>query len=139
MTLKQESSGVWFVSFGFELDDTQLPDTNPVTDLEGEDIVGLDLGVNNYIHTSDGLSVDWLELTDEYNQLESAQRDLSRKQYGSNNWEKNRVQVAERKLQIQRKVVDFQHKLTKWLTTEYECVVVEDLAVQKMLGGSLNA
>ena len=139
VTLKQEPSGIWFVSFGFEIDDAKLPDKKPVSKVERGDVVGIDLGVNNYIHTSDGLSVGWLDLTDEYATLDSLHQDLARKQHWSNNWEKNRKQLAKQKLKIQRKIVDFQHKLTTWLTKQYDCVVVEDLEVQKPLGGSLNA
>ena len=139
VTLKREPSGIWYVSFGFMIDGTELPNKKPVEELDNEDVVGLDLGVNNYIHTSNGLSVSWLDLQDEYDRLDSVQQDLSRKEHGSNNWEKNRKQLAKQKLKIQRKVVDFQHKLTTWLTKQYECVVIEDLEVQKMLGGSLNA
>jgi len=139
VTLKREPSGIWYVSFGFTVDDAELSEKKPVSELEDGEVVGLDLGVNNYIHTSDGLSVDWLDLKDEYAKLDSLHRDLSRKQHGSNNWERQRKQLARQKLQIQRKVVDFQHKLTTWLTKRYDCVVVEDLEVQKMLGGSLNS
>jgi len=139
VTLKREPSGIWYVSFGFTLDDSQLPEKKPVDRLEEDEVVGLDLGVNNYIHTSDGQSVGWLDLKNDYDKLDSAHRNLSRKQHGSNNWEKQRKRLAKQKLKIQRKIVDFQNKLTTWLTKQYECIVVEDLEVQKMLGGSLNA
>ena len=139
VTLKKDPSGTWFVCFGLDINDSEFPTKKPSSELDTGDIVGLDVGVENYIHTSDGLSVDWLDLTDEYDRLDSAQRDLSRKQHGSNNWDKQRKVVAQRRLKINRKVLDFQHKLTAWLTKHYECVVVEDLTVQKMLGGSLNA
>jgi putative transposase len=139
VTLKKEASGIWYVSFGFTIDAIELPDKKPVNELENGDVIGLDLGVNNYIHTSDGLRVSWLDLKDEYERLESAQRDLSCKEHGSNNWENQRKHVSKQKLKIQWKVVDFQHKLTTWLTKQYECIVVEDLEVQKLLGGSMNA
>jgi putative transposase len=35
--------------------------------------------------------------------------------------------------------LDFQHKLTSWLVTEYDAVFVEDLDVKPMLEGSHNA
>jgi putative transposase len=71
--------------------------------------------------------------------LKKAQRVLSRKEQGSNNWEKQRKRVAKVKRRIRRKVLDFQHKITSWLTTEYEAVFVEDLDVKPMLEQSHNA
>ncbi|NNC25086.1 transposase, partial [Salinisphaera sp. USBA-960] len=79
------------------------------------------------IHTSDGKTVDWLDLGDEYEQLRREQRKLSRKEQGSNNYEKQRLTVAKIKRHIRRKVLDYQHKLTTWLVREYDAVFVEDL------------
>jgi transposase, IS605 OrfB family, central region len=55
------------------------------------------------------------------------------------NWEKQRQQVAEAKRAIKRKVLDYQHKLTTWLVTEYAVVAVEDLDVKPMLETSQSA
>jgi putative transposase len=101
--------------------------------------VGIDLGILNYIHTSDGKTVDWLDLEDEYDRLHSEQRKLSRKEKESNNYEKQRQKVAKVKRHIRRKVLDYQHKLTTWLVNEYDAVFVEGLNVQSMLQGDGNA
>ena len=90
MTLKKETTGEWYVTFGLEVEDTTLPEKPAVDDVDVEDCVGLDLGIQNYIYTSDGDSVDWLDLSDEYERLRREQRNLSRKEHGSNNWEKQR-------------------------------------------------
>ena len=139
VTLKKETTGEWYVTFGLEVEDTALPEKIDVDDLDAEDCVGIDLGVQNYIYTSDGDSVDWLDLTDEYERLRREQRSLSRKEHGSNNWEKQRQEVAKVKRRIKRKVEDFQHKLTTWLVKEYDAVFVEDLNVAGMLQSEGNA
>jgi putative transposase len=64
---------------------------------------------------------------------------LSRKEYGSNNYEKRRKAVVQVKRCIRRKVLDYQHKLTTWLVKEYDAVFVEDLDVKGMLEQSHNA
>ncbi|SNR75551.1 Probable transposase, partial [Halorubrum ezzemoulense] len=127
MTLKKETTGEWYVTFGLEVEDTTLPEKPAVDDVDAEDCVGLDLGIQNYIYTSDGNSVDWLDRSDEYERLRREQRNLSRKEHGSNNWEKQRRGVAKSKRRIKRRVEDFQHKLTTWLVTTYDAVFVEDL------------
>jgi putative transposase len=139
VTVKHEPTGEWFVSFALDVDEEHLPEKPPVKTLHQEDCVGVDLGIRNYIHTSDGLSIGNLDVEAEYERLRKAQRTLSRRKQGSENWEKQRQSVASIKRRIRRKVLDFQHKLTTWLVTEYDAVFVEDLDVKRMLEGSQNA
>ncbi len=139
VTLKKETTGEWYVTFGLEVEDATLPEKADVDALDVEDYVGIDLGIQNYIYTSDGDSVDWLDLSDEYERLRREQRDLSRKEHESNNWEKQRREVAKVKRHIKRKVEDFQHKLTTWLVKTYDAVFVEDLNVVGMLQSDGNA
>jgi putative transposase len=138
VTVKKETTGEWFVSFGLETDDTDLPAKPDVDSLDESNSVGIDLGILN-IHTSDGKTVDWLDLEDDYKRLRREQRKLSRKQEGSSNYEKQRKQVAKVKSHIRRKVLDYQHKLTTCLVREYDAVFVEDLDVKEMLKQSHNA
>jgi putative transposase len=110
-----------------------------VDSLDASNSVGIDLGILNYIHTSDGKTVDWLDLEDDYERLRREQRTLSRKQKGSNNYEKQRLKVAKVKRRIRWKVLDYQHKLTTWLVRKYDAVFVEDLDVAGMLQSDGNA
>ncbi|KTG28194.1 RNA-guided endonuclease InsQ/TnpB family protein [Haloferax profundi] len=139
VTIKKETAGEWFVSFGLENDDSDLPGKPALDSLNTSNSVGIDLGILNYIHTSDGITVDWLNLEEEYERLRCEQRKLSRKRRGSNNFEKQRVKVAKVKRRIRRKVLDYQHKLSTWLVKEYDAVFVEDLNVQSMLQNAGNA
>jgi len=139
VTFKKETTGEWFVSFGLETNDANLPEKPDVDSLDTSNSVGIDLGIQNYIHTSDGKTVDWLDLEDEYERLQREQRKLSRKEKGSNNYEKQRWEVAKGKRHIKRKVLDYQHKITTWLVCEYDAVFVEDLNVKGMLEQSRNA
>ncbi|AKH97668.1 RNA-guided endonuclease InsQ/TnpB family protein [Halanaeroarchaeum sulfurireducens] len=139
VTIKKETTGEWFVSFGLETDDADVPEKPAMDELDSTNSVGIDLGILNYIHTSDGKTVDWLDLEDEYERLRREQRKFSRKQKGSNNYEKQRREVARVKRHIRRKVLDYQHKITTWLVREYDAVFVEDLNVKGMLEDSHNA
>jgi putative transposase len=139
VTVKKETTGEWFVTFGLETDEADLPEKPDVNTLNASNRVGIDLGILNYIHTSDGKTVDWLDLEDEYERLRREQRKLSRKEQGSNNYEKQRRNVATVKRHIRRKVLDYQHKLSTWLVKEYDAVFVEDLNVKGMLEQSHNA
>ncbi len=139
VTVKKETTGEWFVSFGLKADDADVPEKPDVDSLNASNSVGIDLSILNYIHTSDGKTVDWLDLEDDYERLRREQRKLSRKVKGSNNYEKQRRKVAKVKCHIKRKVMGYQHKLTTWLVREYDAVFVDDLDVKDMLEQSHNA
>ena len=107
VTIKNETTGEWFVSFGLETDEADLPEKPDVDSLDASNSVGIDLGILNYIHTSDGIAVDWLELEVEYERLRREQRKLSRKEHASQNYERQRQKVARVKRRIRRKVLDY--------------------------------
>ncbi|OYR83866.1 transposase, partial [Halorubrum ezzemoulense] len=101
----------------------------------------IDVGILTYAHDTDGTAVESLDLTDERERLERAQRDLSRKEHGSANWEKQRRIVAERHAELKNKRRDFLHKLSNYYAREYDLVAVEDLDAKGLVelpGNSRN-
>jgi putative transposase len=136
--LKKQVTGEWYVSLVVD-DATPTREKPALTEIDPEDCIGVDVGITSYIHTTENLTVDTLDLSDEYDRYARRQRDLARKQHGSSNWEKQRRKVAKAKRTIKRKVEDFQHKLTTWLVKTYDVVAVEDLDVKSMLEGSRSA
>ena len=136
VTLKKDATGGWFAIFGIETpDDTPEKSDNP------RRCVGIDVGILKYAHDTDGTAVGSLDLSDERERLERAQRDLSRKEHGSNNWEKQRRVVAERHADLKRKRRDFLHKLSAYYAREYDLVAVEDLDAKGLVelpGNSRN-
>nr|WP_233340440.1 transposase [Haloprofundus sp. MHR1] len=136
VTLKKEATGAWYASFCIEAETTEKPS---VEDINSTDTVGLDLGVLNFIHDSDGRSVERLDLSNERERLEHEQRSLSRKEYESNNWEKQRRRVAEVHARMSNKKRDFKHKLAHFYTTEYDAAFVENLNVKGLLESPENA
>jgi putative transposase len=122
VTVKQEPTGEWFATFGIDVDEaTPEKPENP------EKCVGIDVGILKYAHDTDGTAVESLDLSDERERLEHAQRDLSRKEHGSANWDNQRQVVGERHAELKRKRRDFLHKLSNYYATEYDLVAVEDL------------
>jgi len=103
---------------------------------------GHTLGRFDYLalaHDTDGTAVGSLDLAEERNRLEREQRKLSRKEYHSANWEKQRQRVAECHQRIKRKRRDFLHKLLAHYAREYALVAVEDLNVKGMLESPRNS
>jgi putative transposase len=134
VTLKKEPTGEWFATFGVEVD--REPPEKPD---ELTDVVGIDVGILKYAHDTDGIVVDSLDFSDERERLEREQRKLSRKEYGSNNYEKQCRRVAECHANLRRKRRDFLHKFSNYYAREYDLVAVEDLNVAGMMQFDSNS
>ena len=135
VTIKKEPTGEWYAFLVVDGKQTPEKPTDP------ERCVGIDVGILKYTHDTDGTAVESLDLSVERERLERAQRDLSRKEHGSNNWEKQRNVVAKRHADIKRKRQDFLHKLSNYYATEYDLVAVEDLDAKELIefpGNSRN-
>jgi putative transposase len=133
VSIKKEQTDEWYASFAVEgKEEPAKPDNL-------NRCVGIDVGILKYAHDTDGRAVGSLDLQDERERLKREQRSLSRKQQGSNNWEKQRLNVAECHQRVKRKRHDFLHKLSNYYATEYELVAVEDLNVKSMLESAGNS
>jgi putative transposase len=138
VTLKKAKTGEWVAIFGIEMN-TEPPAKPPLEDIDTGDMVGVDVGILKYAHDTDGTAVESLDFSEEHGRVEREQRKLSRKEYGSNNWEKQRQRVAEWHLDIKRERRDFLHKLSNYYAREYDLVTVEDLDVKGMLESPRNS
>ena len=116
VSLKKERTGEWYGSFAVEGKEEPKKPENP------DRCVGIDVGILTYAHDTDGCAVGSLELQDERERLTRDQRSLSRKQQGSNDWEKQRLRVAEFHQRVRRKHHDFLQKLSKYYAPEYKLV-----------------
>jgi putative transposase len=136
VAVKREPTGEWYVTFGIDVDeDTPEKPENP------ERVVGIDVGILKYAHDTDGYAIESPDFSEERDRLERAQRDLSRKEHGSANWEKQRQVVAECHADLKRKRRDFLHKLSNYYAREYDLVAVEDLDAKGLVelpGNSRN-
>jgi putative transposase len=128
ITIKQEPTEEWFARFVIEVDED--PAEKPETP---EKVVGIDVGILKYAHDTDGYAIAAPEFNEERDRLERAQRDLSRKEHGSKNWEEQRTVVARRYAELKRKRRDFLHKLSNYYATKYDLVAVEKLDVKGLI------
>ena len=136
VTVKEEPTGEWYATFGIDVD--EAPPEKPANP---EECVGIDVGILKYVHDTDGTAVESLDLSDERDRLERSQRDLSRKEHGSANWEKQRQDVAECHAELKNKRRDYLHKLSAYYAREYDLVAVEDLDAKGLVelpGNSRN-
>ena len=95
--------------------------------------VGIDLGIKDYATLSDGTKYSNPKHENSVRiKLARAQRSLSRKQKGSANREKARLEVARLHRKVANQRTDFLHKLTTDLIRKYDTICLEDLNIAGM-------
>ena len=96
--------------------------------------VGIDLGIKDFVITSDGGKYKNNRYTKKYQRkLKQAQQHLSKKQKGSRQYEKQRLKVAEIHEKIANCRADNLHKVSTELVNQYDIICVEDLNVKGMV------
>ena len=125
-TISQVPSGKYFVSILVDSEIVQLPKT--------DNKIGVDLGIKEFAIASDGkVYHNPKNLKKSEKRLLKLQRDLSRKQKGSNNRRKARIKVAKLHEKVANQRKDFLHKISTQLISENQVIVIEDLKVSNMI------
>lgn len=126
ITVSRDPTGRWFVSLLVETSTTHYTPTDAV--------VGIDAGITSLatLSTGEKITNPKHEKRDR-ERLAKAQRQLARKQKGSNNRAKARRNVARVYARISDRRRDHLHKLSTRLVRENQVVVIEDLNVRGMV------
>lgn len=125
-TISLTTTGKYYVSLLTEQMYEPLTKTNKQ--------VGIDLGLKDFVITSDGKAYKNNRYTKKYQRkLAIAQKHLSRKQYGSNEYEKQRLKVAKIQERIANSRNDNLHKVSTDLINKYDIICLEDLNIKGMV------
>lgn len=128
-TLSKTKSGNFFLSILIEMEDTELKKFKHTNEQ-----VGIDLGVKDFVITSDGEVFENKHFfKKDEKQLKKLQRQLSKKVKGSNNRKKVQVRIAKLFERITNKKDAYIHYVTNELLTYFDTIFMEDLNVQGML------
>jgi putative transposase len=134
--LKRDNSGDWYAIFQTE---KEAPEKD-TTESENVEAVGIDLGIQKFIVDSDGNRVEHPKNVEKAEErLKKEQRNLSRKEKGSNNYEKQRKKVAQLHKRVKNRRIDFLHKLSNAYVEKYDKIVLEDLNISDMVQGEMNS
>lgn len=97
-------------------------------------VVGIDLGIKDFAITSDGEKIDNPKyLAKSTKKLKRLQRQMSKKQKGSNNRNKARIQLARQFEKVSNQRNDFLHKVSTQFVKNHDIICVEDLKVKNMI------
>ena len=101
---------------------------------ESHHTIGIDLGVKDFIVTSDGEVFDNLHFKkSESDKLKRLQKQFSRKENNSNNRNKTRIKLAKIYKRITDKKQYYLHQISNYLIDENQVICMEDLNVSGML------
>jgi putative transposase len=124
-TTKYEGGHWWIIA---------LCETNKYVRPIGDDVVGLDLGLKDWVVTSDGEVFDiHPSLIEREKLVKKVQKKLSKKQKNSNNRIKQckKLQMTHMKVKYARN--DNAHKVSAAIAKQYSCVAMEDLNIKGMM------
>jgi transposase, IS605 orfB family len=126
ITISKSSSGKYFASISAEVDITALAKTKKSC--------GIDLGLKDFCILNDGTKFENLRFLERSEKrLRLLQKSLSRKVYGSKNYEKTRIKLAKFHEHIANCRKDYLHKISIFLVKNYDVICIETLRIKNML------
>ncbi len=121
-TVVKTSAGDYYVILLVETEIEKLPTVDKK--------IGIDLGIVNYLTSSDGTVVENIRSYDKYmRKLSRENRRLSRKMKGGKNREKQRIRLAKVYRKISNVRNDFQHKISRRIVDENQVIACEKLVI----------
>ena len=128
-TLSKTKSGNFFLSILMN-----IPQSEFVKFKKTNKQVGIDLGVKDFVITSDGKKFENKHFfKKDERKLKKLQRQLSKKKVGSNNRNKQRIKMAKVFEHMTNKKENYIHHVVNELLSSYDTIYMEDLSVSGML------
>lgn len=128
-TMSKTKSGNYFLSILID-----IPEDEVVKFKRTGESVGIDLGVKDFVITSDGEVFENKHFfKKEEDKIKKLQRQLSRKVKGSNNREKARIRLAKAYEHLVNQRENYIHSVVNELLKYYDTIYMEDLNVKGML------
>ena len=128
-TLSKTKSGRFFLSILIEMNEEEFKQFRHTNNK-----VGIDLGVKDFIITSDGevfKNKHFFKQSED--KIKKLQRQLSKRVKGSNNRNKIRIKIAKAFEHLTNQRIDYIHNAVNSLLRNYDYIFMEDLNVQGML------
>lgn len=127
-TISRTSSGKYYCSVMFEIEETIIAQIEDITNA-----VGLDYKSNGMYIASDGSTPGSPKYYRKaQNALAHEQRGLRNKVIGSRNYEKQKIRIARKHEHVANQRIDFLHKESTAIAKRYDLVAVETLNMKGM-------
>jgi putative transposase len=127
ISVKKDSLGDWYITVVCELDNSL-----ELTSMTGK-TAGFDFGCMDFLVNNDGTKIESpLFFKQNRNKIAQANKKLSRKTKGSNNYAQAKLGLARLHKKVSNSRKDFHFKLAKQLCETYDVMFFEDLDIQAM-------
>ncbi|MEG4633594.1 transposase [Microcoleus sp. AR_TQ3_B6] len=127
-TLVRKADG-WYASLSLE--DGTVPDPLPVDEIKNA--VGIDVGLEKFLATSDGQAVEIPQFyRSSQQQLARHQRQLARMERGCKNHQRQSNKVARLHLHVARQRKEFHYQVAHWLCDQYDLIAFENLNIKRL-------
>ena len=124
-TILKKADG-WYVSFSHS--DNTVPEPLPVDEVKSA--VGIDVGLEKFLATSDGQAVIVPQFYRKSQQrLARQQRPLAKMSKGSKNYHRQANKVARLHLHVARERKEFHYQVAHWLCDRYDLIAFENLNI----------
>ena len=126
ITISKSSSGKYFANISAEVDITSFEKNNQNC--------GIDFGLKDFCILNDGTRFENPKfLVNNEKRLRLLQKSLSRKVYGSKNYEKAKIKLTKFHEYIVNSRKDYLHKISLYLVKNYDIICAETLRVKNMI------
>ncbi|NEO79707.1 MAG: transposase [Moorea sp. SIO4G3] len=125
-TIVKKADG-WYCCISIK--DDAVPELLPIDSVKSA--VGIDVGLEKFLTTSDGEAIPIPQFYRRaQDKLAQAQRVMSRRVKGSNNWKKAKHKVALMHLHLTRCRKEFHYQVAHWLCSKYDLISHEKLNIK---------
>jgi len=130
-TIKRTARG-WYLNLRIEV---QTPtETTPIKVISQSSVVGIDVGLNSFIMTSNGERIDVPRHYRKAEQkLKRLQRSLSWAKRNSKSRHKKRQTLARHQLKTANQRKNHHHQVSRWLVNRYDAIGAEQLNIKGMV------
>ena len=134
-TISKKSSK-YYIALNLQ-QEVNKPEEIDLGSLDLNKVIGIDLGINKFAVISNGINTQTIENPTYYKKTETKikllQKRLSKKQYNSKNYIKQKEKLAKAYEKIKNQRNDFLHKQSLKLINENQVIILEDLNIKGMV------
>ena len=125
-TISMDNLGIFYCSLCIEY-------TKEIEYKPSEKVLGLDYSSHDFYYSSDNKIANYPHYYRKSEEkLKLLQRQLSRKQLKSNNWNKHKHKITKLQKHIANQRLDWIHKESRKLCNEYDAIIFEDIDLRSM-------
>jgi putative transposase len=129
-TISKTPTNKYYISILVEVNE-ELPKKKPISENKA---IGIDLGIKTFAMLSNGTEIENPKhLKKSIKKLKKLQRKVSKKVKGSSNRKKSVIKLAKLHEKVSNKRLDFLHKTTNYLVTNYDTLCLETLKASNMI------